>query len=727
MNNSVSITATLTRITFYNEQNSYAVLNFTAEEKLLDNNFTATGQVYNPKPDTTYLLTGEWTEHPKYGKQFSIKSALVKTPRNLKGIRNYLSKGNIQGLGPKLTDRIIKHFGEELIEIIEKNNVERFKEVPGIGKKKLESIINAWQEQIELRETLIALQTYGIDANIAQKLYKKYQGNAVKKVLENPYNLIDEIYGIGFKRADDIAYSINIEANSTFRINAGIDYVLKQAAQNSGHLYVPLQELITNTHSILRRNNEYKADLSNIINSIKNMQSNNEIINDNSDIYPALYYNIENRTANKLIKLNHVQNNSTTTDIESIEKKFNIKYDEPQINAIKTAINNNVMILTGGPGTGKTTVIKGIIEALKKQKLEISLAAPTGKAAKRMKETTGIEAKTIHRLLEIDPTTGKFTRNEDNPLETNVIIVDESSMIDILLFYSLINAIKQGTKLILVGDIDQLPSVGPGNVLRDIISSNVFPVIQLKNIHRQALESKIVTNAHKINNGLMPELELPDHSDFFFINESDNNKIQDIIVNLSKYFKDNNIECQILSPMKNRNFIGTQEINQRLQKELNPNGEELKYGENIYRVNDKIMQLKNNYNQLVFNGDIGYISEIDKANKQIKIKFEDKPNPVIYKNNQINQITLAYACTIHKSQGSEYPVVIMPYTQTFYIMLQRNLLYTGITRAKQKLIIIGQPESIKRSIKHAPILTRNTKLSQRIKESLTPQLKPENL
>lgn len=717
MNKTISITATLDKIIFYNKENSYAILCFKAEEKQYKDTFTAIGQIYNPQLESTYLLTGEWTAHPKYGKQFSVKSALIKTPKNIKGIRNYLAKGNIKGLGPKLADKIINHFGEELINIIENNDITRFKEVPGIGKKKVEEIVKVWQKQVELRETMISLQTYGIDAGIAQKLYNKYQGNAVKKVLENPYKLIDDIYGIGFKKADDIAFSIDIKANSSFRIEAGINYILKEAAQNEGHLYLPLNELTVKTQNTLYKSEKYKAELSKIIETIQDMISNKKLINDNNDIYPALYYKIENNTAEMLIKLNKNKNKPEfKTNIEKIEKKFKIKYDEPQINAIQVAVNNNIMVLTGGPGTGKTTVIKGIIEALEKQKFRICLAAPTGKAAKRMKETTGLEAKTIHRLLEIDPTTGKFIKNENDPIEADVIILDESSMIDIILFYNLIKAINVGTKLIMVGDIDQLPSVGPGNVLRNIIDSNIFPIIRLKNIHRQALKSKIITNAHKINNGLMPELNQDNNSDFIFIEEDDGNKIQNIIVDLAKQFKEQNIECQILSPMKNRNSIGTLEINQRIQQVLNPTEKELKYGNNTYRINDKIMQLKNNYDKMVFNGDIGYISEVDKTNNQIKVKFEDKAKPVTYKGNQMNQITLSYASTIHKSQGSEYPVVIIPYTKSFYIMLQKNLLYTGITRAKQKLILIGQKEAIRISIGHTPLLNRNTKLDKRIQE-----------
>ncbi len=500
MNKTISITATLDKIIFYNKENSYAILCFKAEEKQYKDTFTAIGQIYNPQLESTYLLTGEWTAHPKYGKQFSVKSALIKTPKNIKGIRNYLAKGNIKGLGPKLADKIINHFGEELIDIIENNDITRFKEVPGIGKKKVEEIVKVWQKQVELRETMIS-----------QKLYNKYQGNAVKKVLENPYKLIDDIYGIGFKKADDIAFSIDIKANSSFRIEAGINYILKEAAQNEGHLYLPLNELTVKTQNTLYKSEKYKPELSKII--------------------------------------------------EKIEKKFKIKYDEPQINAIQVAVNNNIMVLTGGPGTGKTTVIKGIIEALEKQKFRIY-----------------------------------------------------------------------------------------------------------------------------------------------------------IIVDLAKQFKEQNIECQILSPMKNRNSIGTLEINQRIQQVLNPTEKELKYGNNTYRINDKIMQLKNNYDKMVFNGDIGYISEVDKTNNQIKVKFEDKAKPVTYKGNQMNQITLSYASTIHKSQGSEYPVVIIPYTKSFYIMLQKNLLYTGITRAKQKLILIGQKEAIRISIGHTPLLNRNTKLDKRIQE-----------
>mgnify|MGYP001271510017 CR=1 FL=1 len=727
MNEATEILATVLRVVYHNEENNHSVvlMETDTDKELLRKSFTAVGPIYKPEESTTYLLKGDWINNPRYGKQFKIETAQPKTPKTLKGIKNYLAKSNIRGLGPKLADRIVDYFKEDLILIIENDDIERFKEVPGIGEKKVEAIIEAWQEQRELRETMIALQNYGIDGAISQKLYKKYQEKTLTKILENPYQLTDDIYGIGFLKADEIAYKVGIKSNNPFRLKSGIKYALERTAQDNGNVYLVKEILVNEAMKLMCRSEEFQADRQKIQEQIEVLIATNDLIEENDKVYLYRLHKAEKTVVKHLLEINASDINKFENEIsiEKIEKANNIKYDNTQTNAIATALKSKIMVLTGGPGTGKTTVIKGIITALKMKKLIINLAAPTGRAAKRMQEATGDPAQTIHRLLIVNPTTKAFDHDELNPLEGDVLILDECSMIDINLFSSLVKAIPANMKLIMVGDIDQLPSVGPGNVLRDIINSQIFPVIQLQTIHRQAMESKIITNAHLINKGKMPELNLPITSDFLFIEESDPQKIIERIVKLTKNFISRKGEVQILAPMKKRSGIGTQEINERLQQELNPTGEEIKNGFTIYRLNDKVMQLKNNYDKNVYNGDVGIITKVDTKENTLKVTFEGISEPVEYTKTELTQLTLAYACTIHKSQGSEYQIVIIPYTNIFYIMLQRNLLYTGITRAKRKLILIGETKAIQHSVKNSPILRRNTTLAAKLFETYLGQVR----
>lgn len=709
------LTIKILKIIFYREDTNFAILkvqNTETQEELI-----IKGSIYKPSEGLTFLVKGFWKNDPKWGKQFNVQTAEAKVPKSVKGIESYLAHSKIPGLGPKLAARIAEYFKEELIEIIETDNIQRFREVPGIGKKKVESIIANWDEQKNLRNTMITLQEYGISPAISQKIFNKYKEQTIQKIQENPYLMVQDIYGIGFIKADEIAYNIGIQADNPQRVRAGIEYVLDNAAANNGHLYLPYSVVINKANSILERNEKYNVTISAIEAELDKMIQAKSVINENNNVFLRYLYKAETEIAEDMKFISKSKKNTfdgQKFDIKKIENKFGIKYDELQESAIRTALESKIMVITGGPGTGKTTVIRGVIEALKLQGCKIKLAAPTGRAAKRMQEATGMKSQTIHRLLEINPAEKGFSHNKENPLEGNVLIVDECSMIDVNLFSALIKAIPYHMKLIMVGDIDQLPSVGPGNILRDIINSAVYPVIKLNTVHRQAMESKIITNAHKINKGQMPELYTDKTSDFLFYEENDGEKIQDMIVRLCKYFKSKGAEAQILSPMKKRSGIGTEELNLKIQESLNPDSDGIKYGDNTFRINDKVMQTKNNYKKKVFNGDVGTIIKIDQAQKTIWVNFEDQDECIDYKDSEISELVLSYACTIHKSQGSEYPIVIMPFTNSFYIMLERNLLYTGLTRAKRKFILIGERKAVQLAVRNAPITKRNTMLTQRL-------------
>lgn len=686
-----------------------------AEDYKTKEQITIKGNFYNPEEELTFEIEGEWTKDPRYGKQFKVEHSIPRIPLNTKGIREYLANSKIKGLGPALADKIVQHFKEEIIKIIEEDKIERFREVPGIGPKKAESIKNAWEEQKEFRQATISLQGYGISINICQKIFKKYGTDSITRVKNNPYLLAQEVFGIGFIKADEIAYKIGIRAENENRIKNGILYTLHVAASENGHLFLPKSTLIEQTFNMLTRGENYKASTESIENGIQKLKQELKIQEEDGAIYAKHFYIAEKETAKKLIMISQSNKNSFPKDsvkISKLEEKFGIKYDKLQQNSIETALSAKIMVITGGPGTGKTTVIKGIIESLKEKNCKILLAAPTGRAAKRMKEATGMQASTIHKLLGVSDK--EFFHNEENPLEEDVLILDECSMIDASLFHSLIKAIPYHMKLIMVGDIDQLPAVGPGNILRDIINSEKFPVIKLNTVHRQALESSIVANAHRINNGKMPVLE--NTNDFFFIEQNDGQEIQDLIVKICKKCKENDEEFQVLSPMKKRSGIGVEELNTRLQAEINPDAEELKFGNRIFKKNDKIMQIKNNYGKRVYNGDIGRVYSLNPAEKKIFVKFEDLDTIVEYEGSEIGELVLAYACTIHKSQGSEYKNVIMPLTYSFFIMLQRNLLYTGLTRAKRRFYLIGEKKAISTAVRNAPITKRNTRLSKRLKE-----------
>lgn len=731
------IEGVIEEIIYRNESNGYTVGRLITS----DGDITIVGYAPFVNLEETVSLDGELIYHKKYGEQFSFTSLKTVMPSTLKGIENYLASGLIPNIGPKTAKKIVDRFGLDSLDIIQ-YNPERLKEVEGIGDKKLEKIIEAYDEQRELRDIMVYLQQYDISINNGIKIYKKYGAETIRILSENPYRLSEDIFGIGFKTADNIANKMGVSIDSPYRIEAGLKFVMMECA-SEGHCYVPKDELINKASRLLNTDREKLEDgireLA-IKNSFYAINNGEEI-----DIYYAPYHIAENNVARKIIELSRVEIDEVNVDAEkeilNIEKQNDISFGNKQKLAIKESLENGMMIITGGPGTGKTTTINAIISICEDLGLEVVLSAPTGRAAKRMTETTGREAKTIHRLLEISfiEEDAGFAKDEESPIEADVIIIDEASMIDILLMNSLLKAINPGTRLILVGDIDQLPSVGPGNVLKDIINSGTIKVIMLDEIFRQAEESMIIVNAHRVNKGENPLLNEKD-KDFFFMSVKNTQDILQTIIDLNKsrlpnfYGFDSVRDIQILTPMK-KGDLGIISLNKHIQQALNPESNlkaEKQIGDEIFRVGDKVMQIKNNYKlewkiirngmeiekgEGVFNGDFGYITEIDIEDGVLKVLF-DEEKEVEYDFKQLDELRLAYATTVHKAQGSEFPVIIMPISSGPPMLLTRNLFYTAITRARKLVVLVGQERYMHMMIKNNIIAKRYSSLDRKIREYL---------
>lgn len=699
-------------ITYQNPENGYSVMKVKAKEyaELV----TLVGNLLDVPVGAVLLCEGEWKIDKRYGRQFACSTWEEVMPATAYGIEKYLGSGLVKGIGPKFAHLIVARFGTDTIDIIE-DDIERLYEVPGIGQKRVEKIRESWEKQKDIKNVMIFLQNYGVSTAFAAKIYRQYGKESIEKVQENPYRLADDIWGIGFKTADGIASKMGYEKNDLRRCRSGIQYTLNALADD-GHVYAVEEQLIKTARELL------EADETPIAQAISEMVASEDLIREDEAIYLPPFYHSERGTARKLLALMKDCPPGlfkTQTDIEAIEKISGITYDEVQIAAIEQAVRSKVMVLTGGPGTGKTTTTQGIIAAYRTAGMRILLAAPTGRASKRMSEATGMEAKTIHRLLEFNPQDG-YKRNDDNPLEGDVLIVDECSMIDIILMYNLMKAIPEHMRLILVGDIDQLPSVGAGNVLRDIIDSGQIPVIRLTRIFRQAQSSRIVMSAHAINQGRYPDTSNGKDTDFFFIKKEDPEQVAEEIVRLVKhrlpqaYNQDlNNI--QVLTPMQ-RGVVGAGNLNLLLQQSLNPSRQGISRGGICYRQGDRVMQIRNNYDKNVFNGDIGTIEKVNMEDHTLCIRFDD--NLVEYETSELDELTLAYATTIHKSQGSEYPIVVIPVLMTHFVMLQRNLVYTGITRAKKICVLIGQPKALAYAIRNLTVSKRNTRLKERLRDEL---------
>jgi exodeoxyribonuclease V alpha subunit len=711
----------LEKISYHNEENDFVVAKLREKEK--KELTTIVGNLSGITPGESLKLTGNWVQNKRFGEQFQVESFEVTVPATLHGIQKYLASGLIQGIGPIMSERIVEKFGLHTLEVIEKKP-ERLSEVEGIGPKRISMIRKAWGEQKEIKEIMIFLQGHGVGAAYSAKIYKQYGDQSIERVRENPYRLAHDIYGIGFMTADKIAQNLGIDRNSLIRAKAGLLYVLNQLTEE-GHVYYPETQLIHKAKEILNVDEEI------VIQAVRELSREKELFLEDLDpeghlraAYLAPFYVAETGVAQRLINLKESPPNIRPIHpekaIEWVQQKLKIELAQRQGEAVLLAATSKVLIITGGPGTGKTTIITAILRIFQQLKLRILLAAPTGRAAKRMNEATGWEAKTIHRLLEYSPHKGGFKKDQDDPLEADVVIIDEASMVDTLLMYHLLKAIPSHAHLILVGDVDQLPSVGPGNVLKDIIRSGKFTVVRLFEIFRQAQESMIVVNAHKVNQGEFPvlkEIDKPEKTDFQFIQEEDPEKILQNILDLCsekipRQFRFHPLrEIQVLAPM-HKGTIGVANLNIELQKRLNPGQSGITRGAWSFRLGDKVMQIVNNYDKDVFNGDIGWISKIDPEQREVTIDFEGRLVPYGY--SDLDEVVLAYAVSVHKSQGSEYPVVILPVVTQHYMLLQRNLIYTGITRAKKLVIMIGTKKALAIAIRNNKPQRRYTLLSERL-------------
>ena len=740
---SESITGYIDHIIFRNEDNGYTVMVLKGVSE--EDELTCVGSFPVVTQGASVELEGNFTQHPVYGKQFQAVRLTEKMPEDALAMERYLGSGAIKGIGAALAGRIVRHFGDDTFRIVE-NEPERLSEVKGISEKKAREIAMQIAEKSDMRKAMMFLQKYGISLNLGAKIYQKY-GDSVYSVLqENPYRLADDISGVGFKIADEIAYRIGIHTDSDYRIKSGMVYTLLQAT-GEGHVYLPKDELFQRAAELLGVDSSYMekhlVDLA-MDRKIVQKEQGDQIL-----IYPAQYYYLELNTARMLRELDIFcpeDEKIVERRIVQIEKETGTVLDEMQKKAVQEAAGHGLLILTGGPGTGKTTTLNAIIRYFEGEGAEIRLAAPTGRAAKRMTEATGYEAQTIHRLLELsgmpeDDREGQpihFERNAENPLETDVIIIDEMSMVDIHLIHSLLMAVTAGTRLILVGDENQLPSVGPGNVLRDIIRSGQFPVVELKKIFRQASESDIVVNAHKINKGEQVEINNKSR-DFFFLKRYDADIIIRVVIaliqeKLPKYVEAKPFEIQVLTPMR-KGLLGVERLNQILQRYLNPpdaSKKEKEIGQGLFREGDKVMQVRNNY-QLeweirgrygipiekgvgVFNGDTGIIKTINEFAETAEVEFEDG-RWAEYSFKQLDELELAYAVTIHKSQGSEYPAVIIPLLSGPRMLMNRNLLYTAVTRARKCVTVVGSEETFREMIRNEKQQRRYSSLDRRIQET----------
>ena len=721
-NNLEKIAGLIERVTFHSEESGFCVLK--VKVKGHKDFVSIIGNIPNITAGEWLNAEGQWIIDSNYGQQFKAETLNTCKPNTLDGMEKYLGSGLIKGIRKQFANRLIKAFGKQVFEIIE-NKPEKLLSVDGIGKNRQQMITKGWAEQKAVREIMIFLHSHGVSTSRAFRIYKKYGDDAIEKVKENPYQLAHDIWGIGFKTSDSIAQSLGIEKHSDIRARAGIEHVLFELT-NEGHCAYPELKLIKKAVKMIEIPEDIIKDAIWYLIEEKRLIKDSKI-KDEDLIYLASMNYTEKELAKILTELEEGKHPCPEVNIETavkwVEKKVNLKLANAQKHAVKMAVKSKVLVITGGPGVGKTTLVNSILQIFKEKSLDTVLCAPTGRAAKRLTETTGLEAKTIHRLLEFDPATYQFKHNKDWPLKGDVFVVDESSMIDLTLAYQIIQAIPKHACLLLVGDVDQLPSVGAGNVLKDIIDSEVIPVCRLTEVFRQASKSNIITNAHRINKGIYPEfprkkLENPRDSDFYFIESNEPENAIELIPKLIKEhipqkFGFNPLEeIQVLTPMQ-RGKLGARNINTLLQEALNPKGDEVqKYGW-TFRIGDKVMQTQNNYDKDVFNGDIGKIIDIDQEERELKVKYDKQ---VSYDFNELDELVLAYAMTIHKSQGSEYPAVIIPVHTQHYLMLQRNLLYTAVTRGKKLVILIGNFKALGMSVKRIESNKRITTLKENIME-----------
>ncbi len=718
------------RLTFHSEESGYTIARLkTPQERDL---VTIVGNFANIQAGQTLQMSGFWREHPKFGQQFQVKTYRETKPATLTGIEKYLGSGLIKGVGPVTAKRIVTHFGLETLDIIE-NQIGRLTEVPGIAQKRVKMIQTTWETQKAIKEVMLFLQGHGVSTTYAVKIYKQYGDESISIVTQNPYRLATDIYGIGFVTADAIARNIGIEPHSEYRYRSGLLHVLGEASEE-GHCFLPQTELVERTVKRLAlKDHQPKADQVEFC--VNCMITDGELIGEKGSqlyegqnlYYAPTFFQAEYRLSQRLRQLLltpvNVDLERVRNWIERFIEKTGIPLSGQQRQAVEMAANQRILILTGGPGTGKTFTTRTIVALWKAMGKEIALASPTGRAAQRLSEMTGQEAKTVHRLLEFDPKTMKFKRESDNSIPANAVVIDESSMMDLFLGHSLVKAIGLDTQLLLVGDIDQLPSVGPGNVLGDLIASGSIPVVKLTEVFRQAAASQIISNAHRINQGLFPQLERVSNqpkSDCLWLDiqepEHGVQAIRDLLESLIPSLGFNSAQdVQVLCPMT-RGDIGTRNLNQVLQELVNPphpTKSELVRGGSILRVGDRVIQKVNDYNREVFNGDLGVIEAIDLEELDVTVRFETRS--VTYDLADLNEIGLAWAVTIHKSQGSEYPVIIMPIFMQHFMMLSRNLIYTGLTRARKLAIVVGPQKAIGLAVRQIKDRERYTLLDRRLR------------
>ncbi len=734
------VEGTVEGVIFRNAQNGYTVASVRRTD---GDEVTVVGTMPMLSAGEMGVFSGEWVAHPQYGQQLKCQQVTFKQPSTIQGIIQYLAHGPVEGIGMKTAKDIVAHFGEDTLRIMDEHP-ERLQEVHGMGKKRWRQIVQSYQEHRETREAMVFLQTYGISAALAMKISKTYGTRTQAVIRGNPYQLCEDIDGVGFKTADTIGAAIGIPPDSDNRICSAIKYILKEQAAQNGHVFLPEQELVNSSAEMLNVSEELTAH------QLKRMQLSRRLCVSGADgevrVYLPMYDNAEREVANRLCELLTTPvmpcGGDLDVQIDQFERRRGITFSPHQREAIQMALRKELLVITGGPGTGKTTIIECIISLLSANNVNVALCAPTGRAAKRMTEATGSEAKTIHRLLEYGGEDGFFNRDENNPIEADCIIADEMSMVDLMLMCSFLRAVEPGTRLILVGDTDQLPSVGAGNVLGDILASHAVPFIHLTDIFRQSETSRIVTNAHRINEGQMP-LCNEKNTDFFFEQQDSPVCAAESIValmtqRLPKFlhygddWRQRTVrEMQVLAPMK-KGDCGVQVLNTRLQQALNPKERgkrELMRGDTTFREGDKVIQMRNNYEMAwqrrtnfgweqgegVFNGDVGFVTEVDSEEHSLTVRFDDDKDAV-YKTADLEDLDLAYCLSVHKSQGSEFPAVIMPVVSGPDKLLTRNLFYTALTRARKLVVIVGRRDTMQRMVENDYVLHRYTTLRERLQE-----------
>ncbi len=719
------------RITFTNEENGYSVIKIKVPGRREP--VSVVGNFVSVTPGEVLRMEGSWGVHARFGEQFKVDRYETAVPDSVHGIGKYLGSGLIKGIGPVMAKRIVSRFGAQTLEVID-GTPERLREVEGIGAYRLDQIRKAWEDQKDIRELMIFLRGHGVSAAFATRIFKHYGKASLEVVRENPYQLAMDVSGIGFLTADQIAQRLGIPLDSPLRADGGVAYVLHHAAEE-GHVCVPrgwlldqCEKLLEIPRPILEQAVERQAAAQRLVKESLPAEVATGF-GDEEAVYLRGYHLAETQTARRLLYLESFLAMQTRVDPEQaitwLRPKLPFTLAPLQEEAVKRALTEKVLVITGGPGTGKTTLIRAVLALYRHMDARVCLAAPTGRAAKRLSEATRHSASTIHRLLEYSPHLGGFQRNEQRPLGADLVIVDEASMLDILLMHHLLKAVPSQATLVLVGDVDQLPSVGPGNVLLDVIRSERFAVVRLTEIFRQARQSQIVINAHLVREGKFPRLQTDNAEklqDFYFIEKEEPEEVLEVIVKLcrdripARFGFDPVEDIQVLTPM-NRGAVGTHRLNQELQQALNPRGHSFERGGAVYRLNDKVMQLRNNYDKDVFNGDLGRIRKIDTENQQIDVEVDGRS--VAYDFSELDELALAYAATVHKAQGSEYPAVVFPLLTQHYVMLQRNLLYTAMTRARKLVVIVGSKKALAIALNNHRIQKRFTLLSERLEGLLT--------